>query len=58
MTDLANLSATNNLPELMSSFDSNTIKKSERKISGKGALRAKKGFTLFISNEDMNDMIF
>ena len=42
MTDLANLSATDNLPELMSSFDSNTIKKSERKISGKGALRAKK----------------
>ena len=30
---------------------------SERKISGKGAVRAGKGFTLFISNEDMNDII-
>ena len=29
----------------------------DRKISGKGAVRAEKGFTLFISNEDMNDII-
>ena len=29
----------------------------DRKISGKGALRAGKGFTLFISNEDMNGII-
>ena len=29
----------------------------ERKISGKGAVRAGKGFPLFISNEDMNYII-
>ena len=33
------------------------INKFDRKISGKGAVRAGKGFTLFISNEDMNDTI-
>ena len=42
MTDVANLLATDNLTELMSNFDSNTINKSERKKSGKGAVRAKK----------------
>ena len=31
--------------------------KIERKISGKGVVRAEKGFTLFISNEDMDDFI-
>ena len=29
----------------------------ERKISGKGAVRAGKGFTLCISNKNMNDII-
>ena len=29
----------------------------KKKISGKRALRAGKGFILFISNEDMNDII-
>ena len=33
------------------------INKFDRKISGKGAVRARKGFTLFTSNEDMNDVI-
>ena len=28
----------------------------KKKISGKGAVRAGKGFTLFISNEDMIDI--
>ena len=56
MTDLANLLATDNLTELMSNFDSNTINKSERKTSGKGAVGGKKGFNLFISNEDLNDL--
>ena len=42
MTDVANLLATDNLTELMSNFDSHTINKSERKKSGKGAVRAKK----------------
>ena len=47
----------NNLPGLVSNLTSNAINKFERKISGKGAVRAGKGFTLFISNEDMNDII-
>ena len=29
----------------------------KKKVSGKGAVRAGKGFTLLISNEDMNDII-
>ena len=35
----------------------NAINRFERKISGKGAARAGNGFTLFISNEDMDDII-
>ena len=46
-----------NLPGLVSNSASNAINKSEQKISGKGALKAGKGFTLFISNEDVNDII-
>ena len=41
----------------MSNLTSSAIKKFDRKISGRGAVRAEKGFTLFISNEDMNDII-
>ena len=37
--------------------DSNTINIFQRKISGKGAVEVRKIFTLFISNEDMNDII-
>ena len=33
------------------------MKKLERGISGKGAKNAGKRFTLFISNEDMDDII-
>ena len=29
----------------------------KKKLSGKGAVRAGKGFTLFISNQDMNDIL-
>ena len=47
----------NNLPGLVSNLTSNAINKFERKISGKRAVGAGKGFTLFISNEDMNDII-
>ena len=36
---------------------SDAINKSERKVIGKVAVRAGKGFTLFISNEDMNGII-
>ena len=40
----------------MSNLTSNAINKFERKINGKGAVRAEKIF-LFISNEEMNDII-
>ena len=36
---------------------SSTLGKFERRISGQGAVRAGKRFTLFISNEDMDDII-
>ena len=45
------------LPELVSNLTSKAIGKCERKISAKEAVRAEKGFTFFISNEDMNDFI-
>ena len=49
--------AKNNLPGLVSNLASNAINKFEKKISRNGTVRAGKGFTLFISNEDMNDII-
>ena len=49
--------AWNNLPRLVSNLASNAINKFQRKISGKRAVRVGKGFTLFISNENMNDII-
>ena len=57
---LANIAiplARDNLPGLVSNLTSNAINKPETKISGKVAVRAGKGFTLFISNDDMNDII-
>ena len=41
----------------MSNLTLSGLNKFERKISGKGAAIAGKGFTLFILNEDMNDII-
>ena len=49
--------ARENLPGLVNNLTSNAISKFERKISGKGPVRAGKKFTLFISNEDMNNII-
>ena len=46
-----------NLPGLVSSLISIAINKFDRKRSGKRAVRAGKGFTLFILNEDMNYII-
>ena len=46
-----------NLPGLARNLASNAINKFERKISEKGAVRAGKGFIIFIVNEDMNDII-
>ena len=56
-TDLAICLARYNLPQLISNLSSNTIMKFERKRSEKGAERAGKGFTLFVLNEDTNDII-
>ena len=49
--------ARDNLPVLVINLSSNGINKFEWKISGKEALRVGKGFTLFILNEDINDII-
>ena len=57
ITDLAIIWARDNLPGLVSNLASNAINWFERKISGKPALRAGKGFTVFISNVVMNDII-
>ena len=45
------------MPGLGNNLTSNAISKFERKISGKGAVRAGKGFNLFFSNKGMNDII-
>ena len=43
--------ARDNLPGLVSNLTSSTVNTFGRKISGKGVVRAGKGFTLFISNK-------
>ena len=45
-----------NLPGIVINLTSNAINKFERKISGKGTVRAGKLSTLVISNEDINDI--
>ena len=57
LTNVADPLARDNLPGLISNLTSNAINKFERKISGEGTVRAGKRFLLFISNEDMNDII-
>ena len=57
LTNIAISVARDNLPGLVSNLTSNAIHKFERKISGNGDVRAGKGFTLFISNEDMSDIM-
>ena len=44
-------------PKLATKLTSSILGKFERKIIGKGDVRAGKGFTLFISNEYMDDII-
>ena len=56
LTNIAIPLARDNLPGLVGHLTSSAINKFDRKISGKGAVRAGKGFTLFISNEDMNNI--
>ena len=57
LTNLTIPLARDNLPELISNLTSNAINKFDSKISGKGVVRAEKGFTLFTSNGDMKDII-
>ena len=57
LTDVAIPLDRDNLPRLVCNLTSNAINKFERKISGKGAVRAGKAFTSFISIEDMNGII-
>ena len=56
MLDLTVLLSKDVLPKLATKTTSSVLDKLERKISGKGAVRAEKGFTLFISNEDVDDI--
>ena len=57
LTNVAISLARDNLPGLVSNLTSNEKNKFDRKISWKRAVRAGKGFTLFISNKDMNGFI-
>ena len=57
LTNIAIPLARDDLPGLVSNLASNAINLFERKISGKGAMRAGKGFILFLLNEDWNDII-
>ena len=47
----------NYLPKLVTKANSFAIDRFERKIGGSGLVRAEKGFTLFISSEDMDNII-
>ena len=57
LTNVAIPLARDSLPGLVGNLTSCAIDKFDRKISGKGAVRAGRGFTLFISNENMNDIM-
>ena len=56
-TNVAIPLARDNLLGLISNLTSNAVNKFERKLSRTGAVRAGKGFTLIILNEDMNGII-
>ena len=57
LTKVAIPLARDSLPGLVSNLSSSAINRFDRKISGKRVVGAGKRFTLFISNEDMNDVI-
>ena len=57
VSDLIIPFARDSLLGLISNITSNAINKFERKIREKGAVRADKGFSLFISIEDLDDII-
>ena len=56
-TNIAISLTRDNLRELVSTLTSNAINKSESKICRKTAVRTRKGFTRFISNEDISYII-
>ena len=45
------------MPKVATKATLSALDKFERKISGRGAVRAGKVFALFISNEDIDDII-
>ena len=49
--------AKDTLPKLATNATSSLLDSFERNISGKGTVRARKKFTLFILNEDIDDII-
>ena len=57
LLDLAIPLAKDVMPKLATKATSSLLNKYERKISERGAVRTGKIFTLFISNEDMGDII-
>ena len=57
LTNVATPLARDNLPGLVRNLTLKVINKFKRKISGRGDMRAGKEFTLFVLNEDMNDLI-
>ena len=56
-TNIAIPLARDNLPGLVSNLTSSALNKLDRKINGKGTVRAGKVFTSFISDEDLNNVI-
>ena len=56
LTNIAIPLGRDNLPGLVSNLTSNAINKFARKLNGKGAVRAEQRFTLFVLNEDVNDI--
>ena len=57
LTKIAIPLARDNLPELVSNLTSNAINKFERKVSGKGAVRAGKEFILFQMKFEISNFI-
>ena len=55
-TNIATPLARDNLTGLVSNLTSNAVNKSNKKISGKGAVEAGKESALFILHENMNDI--
>ena len=57
LTNIVIALAGDNLPGLVSNLTSSARNKFDRKANGNGTARAEKGFTLFVLNQNMNDII-